>query len=185
MAIFEPLKQFYHDFLAQFHNGTWNNYIRIQFDNSLSNEIQPPRFTCPDYTGVQSICDINIEQLLQQSNKHYWDIFYIMRKWCKCEENLLIEYSVDLYFNFVGIPSGSNSISIVTDPELNINLIKIVQVFPNPSDYFYINSFLTGTYVDNNFIPYFIHITPLICFSQNTDIKLKLEYKFSLPPICE
>jgi len=185
MALFEPLKEFYKFTTEYFHIGAFNNYIRIQFDPNLSNISQPPQFACLDYTGVQSIIDINVAQLLQQSNKNYYDIFYIMRKWCKCKEDLIVEYCVDLYFNLVGVSSGSNIITIETDPELGVNLIKIVRVFPTANSFFYINSFLTGNYSNNIFTPYFIHITPIICFSSDTNFKLKLEYKFALPPICE
>lgn len=186
MALLQLHKNFYSYIKNKFMSGELNNYLSLFYSDQFSSIEKPPQYVCPDFVSPQSIITVNISQILSQANKQFSDIFVPGISFCKCsgkEEYIQFENKVELYLHLVG--SNLQQVQIEWSDKLLLYLIKIQLNAVNTV--FYINGFETGYYDQNNnsYTPYFWHITPLVCLTNGTDIYLKLDYIFSLPPSCE
>lgn len=185
MAIFQLHSNYYNYLTNQFMNGSVNTHLRLSFNENFGNIDTPPHFICPNASVSQVLRTINIQQLLNQNSLDYSDLFQKVQNICKCQNSEIpVNNEVDLYIKIQGILGGTNSETIVEDPEFGY-ILKIVFGIPDSITQIMLNTFETGTISNTHFSTYFFHISPLICISAGTDILLKLEYIFTLPPSCE
>lgn len=182
MALFQPHINLYMFIKNKILEGKLNNTLKLFYSEEFSTIEKPPQFVCPDFVPSQVYANINIEQLLENAGKDYSDIFLWSNSLCSCKQNEILIYNrVELYLNLIG---GNKFFSeIVWSDELSLYVIKVVLNVGTSS--IYINGFETGYSEGQSYTPYFWHITPLICITLGTNIYLKLDYVFALPPSCE